>query len=314
MTESNEQVKVLPRDIPLVADTIKEGFIEDGWQDAGTYPVKGGMAMGFLDSDRKFLAVVSLLKDGKGVSCSYKVDKFNPENVESEDKDGNPILAIGGIAAIAASAIAFPMATLGAAIVGLGAALFSGSTEDEVTAKAIAIIRRQLTDIEEAVFGKRKIPKSRKYDIFISYRHDKGREFGRKLYEVYKKKGLKVFFYQFSSSKIQRTINEATCNAVRNSKHVLVILTPGFFDKCTSKDDGCRVEIETALEEGKSIVPIRLDGYSGKEIPAGLPERLADFAQWQGINISDLAPDVSVIKAIAERMRLNLRNSGKTRK
>ena len=44
MKEDNEQIKVSPRDIPLLAKAIKEGFLDDGWEDAGVYPVKGGKA------------------------------------------------------------------------------------------------------------------------------------------------------------------------------------------------------------------------------------------------------------------------------
>ena len=313
MNEQNEQIKVAAKDIPEVAKSIKTGFLDDGWIDAGVYPIKGGKVMGFLDDEKKFLAIVSLTAKGKSVSCSYKVDKFNPEMVESEEEgdDGNPMLVIGGITALAASAIAFPLATLGAAIVGLGAALLSSSTEDEVTARAIRIIREQLTDIEAAIIAKRKVSRSKKYDIFISYRHDNGRDYGRLLYEYYKNKGKSVFFYPVAKRGIHAEINRATCEAVRNSQHVLVVLSKGFFDKCINRADGCRVEIETALDANKSIIPIRLPGYRGEDVPKRLPQRLIDFAQWQGIDIPSLGPAESAVRIISQRMQFNLRRLSK---
>lgn len=305
----NEEIKVSTKDIPFVARKIRDGFLEDGWTNAGYSSEKRCTSMAFLDSDKKFIAIISLEKKSNKVFCSYKVDEFDSKTIETdgEDEDGNPMLAVGAIAALAASAIAFPMATLGAAIIGLGAAIFSDTTENEPIAQAISIIRRQLTDIEEAAFAQRRINNARRYDIFISYRHDKGRDYGRMLYEAYKKKGKKVFFYPPARNRIVGPINDATREAVNNSKVVLVILTEGFFDKCINKDDGCRAEIEAALVADKPIIPIRLPGYRSSAVPDGVPEHLLDAVNVQGVSIASLPPDVTAISKINFKMRVCLR-------
>ncbi|MBR3084801.1 MAG: toll/interleukin-1 receptor domain-containing protein [Kiritimatiellae bacterium] len=314
MKENNEQVKVAPADIPLVAKSIAKGFRENGWTTAGTESSESSRTMGFLNGEKKYLAAITLSHDGRNVSCSYNVEKVdevvsNDEDVEEE----NGGLVVGGLAALAAGAIVFPITTLAGGIGLLTAALFSSSTEDEITADAIKIIREKLTEIESRIESKRKLAPQSHYDLFISYRKDGGQDFARSLYDYYKNKGKSVFFYQAAQAKLTGYINAVTQDAVRRSDAVIFVLSPGFFNKCTDKNDGCRVELEAALDADKFIVPVRLAGYSGKKTPAGIPKRLREFGLLQGVDIASLRPDVSPIMAINQRLRLNPlhRKSGK---
>ncbi|MBR5101945.1 MAG: toll/interleukin-1 receptor domain-containing protein [Muribaculaceae bacterium] len=100
-----------------------------------------------------------------------------------------------------------------------------------------------------------------KYDIFISYKR-KSLATANNLYYRLTTRGYSSFF---DLEEMRRdNFNEQIYNYIKNSKDVFIILEEGSLDACKTgnweKDWFCK-EISFALQEGKNIIPILLNGY-----------------------------------------------------
>ena len=99
-----------------------------------------------------------------------------------------------------------------------------------------------------------------KYDVFISYRRDRGALLSEKIYSFLTGQGYKCFFDK--SSIRGGKYADKICSAVRQSRFFLLVLTNGSIERCcdTSKEDYVREEIKCALNPGLfrkiCIVPV----------------------------------------------------------
>ena len=115
------------------------------------------------------------------------------------------------------------------------------------------------------------------YDVFISYRRDKGQDLARALQLGLENRGLRVFFdlEELGGGKF----NEKLYTAIEQSKNVIFMMTEGALDRCVNEDDWVRLELMHALSKKINIVPVVLLG-SPQVFPETLPPGLEGLRQF----------------------------------
>lgn len=108
------------------------------------------------------------------------------------------------------------------------------------------------------------------YDIFISYRRT-AYDTANLIAEKLRSAGYKVFFDidTLTSGKF----NEQLLEVIKECKDFVVVLPENALERCKDEDDWIRREVTCAIEHGKNIIPVMLDGFSWpKELPKGMEE------------------------------------------
>lgn len=122
--------------------------------------------------------------------------------------------------------------------------------------------------------------KSKKYDIFISYRRSGGSERAEMLYNAFKSRGIRedrIFMdtHKLGTGKFKDELVEA----IKSSSNFVVLITKGCFNSTKDKElDNWYLEIETALELKKNIIPVYFEDIDEmlKQIPSDF-EHLKDY-------------------------------------
>lgn len=152
-----------------------------------------------------------------------------------------------------------------------------------------------------------------KYDIFISYRREGGREIARTIKSYLDARHYSVFL-DFDELK-DGVFDERIINAIDNSKVFIFILSPNSLDRCVNDDDWVRKEIEYAASRNKHIIPVNPDGrFAG--VPSGLPDTIADVLgrnQYSEVMMGQLF-QASMNKMIEERVEFFVRRKKTARK
>ena len=120
------------------------------------------------------------------------------------------------------------------------------------------------------------------YDVFISYRRDKGASIARNLQLALTVLGLKVFFdmEELTDGKF----NEKLYEAIERSKNVIFLMTEGALDRCHNEDDWIRKELEYIIDRGVNLIPAAPTGT-----PLSFPEELpAKLESLKVLEISEL--------------------------
>ncbi len=117
----------------------------------------------------------------------------------------------------------------------------------------------------------------KKYDIFISYRrtsYDTANLIATRL----KSAGYSVFFdvEALRSGKF----NEQLYEVIDNCDDFIIVLPPNALDRCVNEDDWVRLEVCRAMEKGKNIVPIMLNGFVW---PNPMPQGMEELYQYQAL-------------------------------
>lgn len=124
---------------------------------------------------------------------------------------------------------------------------------------------------------------AKRYDAFISYRRKASQGHAMLLHNQLTHSGLEVFRDQDDLS--HGSFRDRLVDAVRNSRYMLILLTPGFFERCHDEDDEVRREIRAAVEHGIPMIPIMMQGFAW---PAAseLPEDIRPVASVNAISFS----------------------------
>ena len=93
-----------------------------------------------------------------------------------------------------------------------------------------------------------------KYDVFISYRREGGKEFARSIKAALELRGFSVFL-DFDELK-DGIFDNRILEAIEASPVFLFILSNGSLDRCANEDDWVRKEVEHAYSHGRHIIPI----------------------------------------------------------
>jgi len=118
----------------------------------------------------------------------------------------------------------------------------------------------------------------REYDVFVSYRRDKGSEVARYLAESLSKRGYRVFLDVDSlgsgewGKELQDRIDECP--------DFIAVVTDGYFVRCESSDDVVRREIARAIETRSTVIPLFV---GDAKIPAGLPGDISGISAHNGV-------------------------------
>lgn len=122
----------------------------------------------------------------------------------------------------------------------------------------------------------------KQYDIFISYRrssYDTANLIATRL----KSAGYSVFFDMetLRSGKF----NEQLYDAIDNCKDFIVVLPPNALDRCVNEDDWVRLEVCHAMEKGKNVIPVMLNGFTW---PEPMPEGMENLRDCQALTASSI--------------------------
>lgn len=116
------------------------------------------------------------------------------------------------------------------------------------------------------------------YDVFISYRRDGGAEFAIQVKDALKQAGFNPFLD--IESMRSGPFNVQLLKRIDECSHFLLILPPGALDRCSSKDDWLRQEVEYAIKQRKHIVPVLMKGFS---FPEWIPPSMAAIKLMQAV-------------------------------
>lgn len=120
--------------------------------------------------------------------------------------------------------------------------------------------------------------KNSNYSIFISYRREGGFYPARLLYAICEQNKKRPFI------DVERlhsgAFDQQLYRVIEQCNNVIVVLSPGCLDRCMEEEDWVRKEISYAMECGKNIIPVLLEGF---EYPKELPECMKDFEKINGI-------------------------------
>lgn len=124
--------------------------------------------------------------------------------------------------------------------------------------------------------------RTKKYDVFVSYRRDGGYETALPIVEKLRSAGYRVFFdlESLNSGKF----NEQLLGVIAECKDFVLVLPENGLDRCSDESDWVRREVVCAIENHKNIVPVMLKGFTWVE---NLPEPLAELPNYQGVTASD---------------------------
>lgn len=118
-----------------------------------------------------------------------------------------------------------------------------------------------------------------KKDVFISYRRKDGATVARMLYEILENRGVSAFFDRESlesgdfSAALERNLAAAENVVVVVSREMFScgLLADGTYDPAEVERDWVYREIRIALEQGKNIIPVFVNGVDGfPQLPAAI--------------------------------------------
>lgn len=111
-----------------------------------------------------------------------------------------------------------------------------------------------------------------KYDIFISYRREGGRELARTLYLSLGRLGYQRIFFDYNSMR-GGTFNRQIDVAIHQCKDFVLLLSPSLMERCATDGDWVAHEIREAIQSGCNIVPVAID-HNYVEWPQDFPRDL----------------------------------------
>lgn len=120
------------------------------------------------------------------------------------------------------------------------------------------------------------------YDVFISYRRDKGADIARNLQLALTALGFKVYFdlEELTDGKF----NEELYKAIKQSQNVIFLMTEGALERCSNEGDWIRKELEYTIDQHINLIPVAPTG-TPLSFPEKLPQKLEPL---KNLEISEL--------------------------
>lgn len=124
-----------------------------------------------------------------------------------------------------------------------------------------------------------------KYDIFISYRREKGEDRARLINKKLKEMGYKVFFDH--DAVLRGQFETIIKTAIEDSKVFLLFLSEDCLKRCAEKDDFVRKEIEHAKYCQRVILPVFPQGEDWEKLfdVDGLPDYINSISKLERATI-----------------------------
>ena len=145
------------------------------------------------------------------------------------------------------------------------------------------------------------------FDVFISYRRDGGEILARLIYELLKNDYNVFFDHETLSS---GRFDTKLLNIISSAKDILVILSPGCFDRCVNEGDWFMREISCALENNRDIILLMTDNFvmPTKEELAKLPKEIDTLLKYNG-HVVRVAYIDSIIAKLRGEMKTEQRKT-----
>jgi uncharacterized membrane protein YeaQ/YmgE (transglycosylase-associated protein family) len=126
---------------------------------------------------------------------------------------------------------------------------------------------------------------SAEYDVFISYRRDRGVEAARLIANALKEHRLRTFLDVDELG--AGHFDEALLETITNTPSFVVLLTPQALDRAedAEEQDWLRQEISQAIKVDRNVVPIMWPEFRFPE-PQTLPEDIRAVRTYQGVSYS----------------------------
>lgn len=125
-----------------------------------------------------------------------------------------------------------------------------------------------------------------KCDVFISYRHDGGQYLALLIYNYFKKNG-KTVVWDYWSIKAGE-FAEQIYDFIKECEAVIVILSPGSYERMKDEGDWGRKEILCAMEAKKKVLLVLMENVKRldeNEVKATLPEELHGISKFHAIGV-----------------------------
>ena len=135
------------------------------------------------------------------------------------------------------------------------------------------------------------------YEIFISYRRDPDFPTAELLFRELEKRGFEGKVFLDVHKDEPGEFPDRLRNAVKASKHFILILSPKSLERCTQPGDWVAEEISIALEHKKNIIPVTT--YRNFDFPEDLPGQLSVLKTYQRIELNFDFFDASIDKLIS---------------
>lgn len=132
-----------------------------------------------------------------------------------------------------------------------------------------------------------------KYDIFISYRRKGGEDEAWKLKLFLEQMGYRVFMDREALR--SGDFNEQLYQRIDQCRDFLLICSPDALVRCRNPEDWVCKEITRALQGGKNIIPIWVNGFDEAELKL-LPEELTGLSRLQSVTPQNATYEESVRK------------------
>lgn len=118
------------------------------------------------------------------------------------------------------------------------------------------------------------------FQVFISYRRDGGEFLAGRVSDKLTDMGYSVF-YDIESMRAG-AFNAQIYSAIDQCSVVLLVLPPKALDRCKDEKDWVRLELEHALKNQKTIIPLMMRGF---DFPADLPESIQAVSMCEGVSV-----------------------------
>jgi hypothetical protein len=118
----------------------------------------------------------------------------------------------------------------------------------------------------------------RDYDVFISYRRDRGSEIARLLAEKLRESGYRPFLDVDGLNSGEWGV--ALAERIEECPDFVAIVTEGYFDRCVNEDDVVRREIALALASKRNTIPLFV---GTPDLSRELPEEIGGICAHNGI-------------------------------
>lgn len=154
----------------------------------------------------------------------------------------------------------------------------------EILCKKIWNLSERLKQLAEK--ERPRIFREAKYDVFISYRHDGGQYLALLIYDYLTKNGKTVFWdnQSLKSGEYEQQIYDV----MKECKDVLVILSPGSYERMKEEGDWVRKEILCAMKAKRKVLLVPMENVKildENEVKNTLPEELHGICRFHGIGV-----------------------------
>ena len=138
------------------------------------------------------------------------------------------------------------------------------------------------------------------YDAFISYRRKQSFAVAEMIRGLLSNKNKSAFV---DVEELRNGVFDVKIlNAIKESPSFIVVIGPGALDRCADEDDWLRIEVETAIDENKNIIPVLCDDFEWpKQWNENIPEKIRLLSRYNSVRMSyDYLP--AMIDKIIEYM------------